>query len=130
MGLKNAKGNYLKAAVLESVNFTQGKAYVRIYQYDSEEQRQDDFAHPEKNFCVQEVDITSEQIDMFQKEAYSMVKNHKVKTGENKIDPVTEWVEPVLDEDDNVVEEGYDEIIEEGYSEDIFEQPYKDMTDC
>ena len=36
----------------------------------------------------------------------------------------------VLDEDDNVVEEGYDEIIEEGYSEDIFEQPYKDMIDC
>ena len=100
MGLKNEKGNYLKVAVLESINVIHGKAYIRIYQYDDEEQRQKDLYKPEKNFCVQEVDITSEQINLFQKAAYEMLKNHKVKTGE--------------DEEDD----------------DIFDYPYSDMIDC
>lgn len=115
MALRDKENNYLKVAVLESVNFTQKKAYIRIYQYESEEQRQEDFSNIDENFCVQEVDISKTMNDMFQKSAYNLLKNHKVKTGEN------------------ITPEEYDEkgvLISEETREDIFEFPYKDFIDC
>lgn len=115
MALKDKENNYLKAAVLESINMIHKKAYIRIYQYKTEEQRQEDYSNIDENFCVQEVDISSSMNDVFQKSAYEMLKNHKVKTGEN-ITPA--------EYDNN------GELVSEEIREDVFEFPYKDFTDC
>ncbi|MCP3686017.1 MAG: hypothetical protein GY861_25510, partial [bacterium] len=46
MALKNKKDRYFKPAVIESINFGRKTAYIRIYGWDSEEERKTDEARP------------------------------------------------------------------------------------
>ena len=105
MALKKETGEYLRVAVMEGVNLNHGIAYIRIYEHYTEQGRKDKPFEPDKNYCVQEIKLNADQIDVLQKMSYDLVKNHKVKTGEK-------------------------ENKKTGKKTDVFDTPFADLTDC
>ncbi len=115
MALKKSTGEYLRVAVMEGVNLNHGIAYIRIYEHETEEGRQEKPFEPDENYCVQEIKLNESQIDVLKKMGYDLVKNHKVKV------------------DENIIPEEKDDkwnIVTEKTIENIYEYPYKDFIDC
>lgn len=74
MALKNEKENYLRVGRIEGVDIYSGTAYIRIYQHDDEAGRKDHPMEPDKNYCIQEVKLSADQLEQMQKIAYDAVK--------------------------------------------------------
>ncbi len=90
MALKNKKERYFKPAVIESINFSRKTAYIRIYGWDSEEERKTDEARPEKNYTVEvtipetltDIEKSTDDTERLQKMAYAWLK--ECSEGEDK----------------------------------------------
>ncbi len=88
MALKNKKDRYFKPAVIESINFNSKTAYIRIYGWDSEEERKTDEARPEKNYTVEvtipdtltNIEKSKDDTERLQKMAYAWLKGYKEET--------------------------------------------------
>ena len=68
---------YVKAAVLEALNFNWRKGEVRLYSYMDEEARKEDWSKPETQEVVHSVEFSKKEIDAIQKIVYGAVKRHK-----------------------------------------------------
>lgn len=99
MGLKNKKGRYYKVSCIESINVIHGTACVRYLYYEDQETRDNDLNDFLKSE-TKEISLTPEQIEEYTISAYELLKNSKVKTGEDKD------------------------------GKDIFDYPYSEMVDC
>lgn len=122
MGLKNDKGEYIHIAGIEGLRFAHKKISIRIFKYDSEEARKENFSEPSMNYFEEveipedfSIDGASSINEVIQKIAYPALKSHKVWSGENKHEAET---------DKN------GEVIKEAWTETLYNSPYADYTDC
>lgn len=114
MALQKPDGTYHKAARLEAIDFYNKKAYIRFYGYANEAARKDDFANPEENYCVQEIDVPDDKIAVLQEMAYELAKAHKVKIGEERHPAETD-------------ENG--DVIKEAWTEELIDYPFDKWLD-
>ena len=87
MALKDKKGRYHRPVAIEGLNLMHGTCHIRLHRHYSEEERKEDEAHPDLNYCVadvalpEEITATAKKIktkDFMQKLMYKALKAHEV----------------------------------------------------